>query len=108
MRFVLEGGFDEVTTTEVAEASGVSPATLFNYFDTKEDLFFGQVRELERRLVDIVESCRPGESILRALQANVLWELTAGRSQTEPSAVAPFHEQVAMSTRLQAREHEIY
>lgn len=108
MGLFLERGFDAVTTTEVAEAAGVSPATLFNYFATKEDLFFGQVRELERRLVDIVGACRPGESILRALQSNVLWELTAGRSDTEPSAVAPFHAQVAMSARLQAREHEMY
>ena len=108
MELFLQRGFDDVTTTEVAEAAGVSPATLFNYFDTKEDLFFGQIRQLERRLVEIVESCGPGESILRALQANVLWELTAGRSETEPSAVAPFHEQVALSTRLQAREHEMY
>jgi AcrR family transcriptional regulator len=108
MHLFLQRGFDAVTTTEVAEAAGVSPATLFNYFDTKEDLFFGQIRQLERRLVDVVESCGPGESILRALQSNVLWELTAGRSESEPSAVAPFHEQVALSTHLQAREHEIY
>lgn len=108
MELFLERGFDAVTTSEVAETAGFSPATLFNYFDSKEDLFFGEVQVLERRLTDIVLACAPGESILRALQANVLWELTAGRSETEPSAVAPFHEQVAMSARLQAREHEIY
>jgi AcrR family transcriptional regulator len=108
MGLFLERGFDAVTTTEVAEAAGVSPATLFNYFDTKEDLFFGQIRELERRLTGLVEACRPGDSILRALQSNVLWELTAGRSETEPSAVAPFHGQVSISARLQAREHEMY
>lgn len=108
MELFLERGFDAVTTTEVATAAGVSPATLFNYFNTKEDLFFGQARQLEQRLVDIVTSCPAEESILRALQSNVLWELTAGRSDTKPSAVAPFHRQVAMSTRLQAREHEMY
>jgi AcrR family transcriptional regulator len=108
MGLFLERGFDAVTTTEVAETAGVSPATVFNYFDTKEDLFFGQIRQLERRLVDIVDACPPGESILRALQSNVLWELTAGRVETKPSAIAPFHQQVALSARLQAREHEIY
>lgn len=108
MSLFLERGFDAVTTTEIAEAAGVSPATLFNYFATKENLFFGQVEELDQRLVDIVTSCPSGDSILRALQANVLWELTAGRSDTEPSAIAPFHRQVVMSASLQAREHELY
>jgi AcrR family transcriptional regulator len=108
MQLFLERGFDAVRTTEVAAAAGVSPATLFNYFDTKEDLFFGQIRQLERRLVEIVAHCSPGESILRALQSNVMWELTAGRSETEPSAIAPFHRQVAASARLQAREFEMY
>lgn len=108
MSLFLDRGFDTVTTTEIAQAAGVSPATLFNYFATKEDLFFGQVEELDRRLVDIVTSCPSGESILRALQGNVLWELTAGRSETEPAAIAPFHGQVVMSMSLQAREHELY
>lgn len=108
MGLFLERGFDAVTTTEVAEAADVSPATLFNYFDTKEDLFFGQVAELERALVDVVRSCPPDESILRALQKHVLFELTAGRDRTDPASVAPFHHQVARSPRLQAREHEIY
>lgn len=108
MGLFLERGFDAVTTTEVAEAAGVSPATLFNYFDTKEDLFFGQVGELEQVLVEVVRSCPPEESILRALQKHVLFELTAGRDRTDPASVAPFHHQVARSPRLQAREHEIY
>jgi AcrR family transcriptional regulator len=108
MSLFLDRGFDSVTTTEIAERAGVAPATLFNYFATKEDLFFGQVAELEERLVSVVTSCPPGESILRALQANVLWELTAGRSETDRTSIAPFHEQVALSARLQAREYEIY
>jgi AcrR family transcriptional regulator len=108
MSLFLERGFDAVTTSEVAQAANVSPATLFNYFDTKEDLFFGQVRELEAKLTEVVQACPRGTSILRALQNHVLWELTAGRSETQPSAIAPFHEQVASSPHLQAREHELY
>ena len=33
-------GFDAVTVAEVAEAAEVSVTTVFNYFPTKEDLFY--------------------------------------------------------------------
>lgn len=101
-------GFDQVTTTQVAQAAGVSPATLFNHFATKEDLFFGQVRQLERELTELVSAVPPGESILTALQAHVLYELTAGRAETRPTDVGTFHAMVAASPNLQAREAEIY
>ena len=108
MGLFLVHGYDSVTTGQVAEAADVSPATLFNYFATKEDLFFGQVEELERALVDVVRACPVGESLLDALRGHVVYELTAGRAYTDPAAVAPFHHQVAHSQHLQAREAEIY
>ncbi len=101
-------GFDSVTTAQVAEASGVSAATLFNYFATKEDLFFGQVEQLERELAHVVSSVRPGQSILHALQGHVVYELTAGRAFTDPSAVASFHTTLVRSPHLRGREAEIY
>jgi AcrR family transcriptional regulator len=108
MALFLERGFDHVTTAEVAASAGVSPATLFNYFATKEDLFFGQVEQLERELVDAVMSCVPDHSILDVLRMRVLYELTAGRAYTDPASVGPFHRQVGASPRLLAREAEIY
>jgi AcrR family transcriptional regulator len=108
MGLFLANGFDLVTTTAVADAAGISPATLFNYYATKEDLFFGQVKELERSLVDVITSCPRSESLLLALRNHVVYELTAGRADTDPAAIAPFHEQVTRSARLQAREAEIY
>ncbi len=101
-------GFDQVTTTQVAQAAGVSPATLFNHFATKEDLFFGQVRQLERELAALVSAVPPGESILTALQGHVIYELTAGRAEAKPADVGYFHALVAASANLQAREAEIY
>ncbi|HEX2902383.1 MAG TPA: TetR/AcrR family transcriptional regulator [Jatrophihabitans sp.] len=101
-------GFDRVTTSQVAEAAGVSPATVFNYFATKEDLFFGQVAQLERELRELVAAVPAGESILTALRGHVLYELTAGRAQTNPPDVVSFHAVVADSASLRAREAEIY
>ena len=101
-------GFDEVTTAQVAETAGVSPATVFNYFATKEDLFFGEIERLENMLTDLVAAVPPGSSIWTALQGHVLYELTAGRAYTDPAAVAPFHAVLAASPSLRAREAEIY
>jgi AcrR family transcriptional regulator len=42
----LEGGFDEVKVTDVAEACGVSEKTVYNYFPTKESLLLDREAEL--------------------------------------------------------------
>jgi AcrR family transcriptional regulator len=108
MQLFAAHGFDGVTTLHVAEAAEVSPATVYNYFPTKEDLFFGQVEELETRLTELVTAVPAGASILTALQGHVLYELTAGRATTDPPAVASFHSILADSPSLKAREAEIY
>ena len=73
----IERGFDAVTVAEVAEAADVSVATIFNYFETKEDLFFdrdGETIEAQRRT--IVER-RAGESIISALHRGFLAAIDA-------------------------------
>jgi AcrR family transcriptional regulator len=108
MTLFIHRGFDAVTTAQIAAVAGISPATLFNYFSTKEDLFFGQVDELEAALVKVVASCPVGASLMDVLRHHVVYELTAGRAYSDPSAVGPFHLQVAHSRRLQDREAELY
>src|ERR1700760_4879495 len=41
-----ERGFDAVTATEVAEAAGISRASFFRYFESKEDAVFVAQEEL--------------------------------------------------------------
>ena len=36
----IDRGFDQVSVAEVARAAQVAEATVFNYFPSKEDLFY--------------------------------------------------------------------
>jgi AcrR family transcriptional regulator len=70
-----------VTVAEVAAAADVSVATVFNYFETKEELFFdreGQVIEAQRRF--ILER-KAGETITSVLHREFLAAIDAGVPQ---------------------------
>lgn len=67
-RLFNERGFEAVTVAEVAAAAEVSVATVFNYFETKEDLFFDREGELIAAHCRFVRERKPGESITEALR----------------------------------------
>src|SRR5262245_10030705 len=66
-RMFIERGFDQVTVAEVADAAGVSANTIFNYFSTKEELFFDRSAEVEDAPSRIVRERRAGESVIDAV-----------------------------------------
>ena len=55
-------------SAEVARAAGVSEKTVFNYFPTKEDLFFDEVPARQAALVAAVREREHGISLLTALR----------------------------------------
>ena len=61
LRLFNERGFDAVTVAQVAKAADVSEATVFNYFPTKESLFFGQMQSFEEALIQAVRERSGGE-----------------------------------------------
>ncbi|TLF66463.1 helix-turn-helix transcriptional regulator, partial [Nonomuraea sp. KC401] len=63
----VERGFDSVTIAEVAVAAEVSVNTVYNYFDSKEDLVLPPDEASPQRLADIVRARRPGESAAGAV-----------------------------------------
>ena len=63
-RLFGERGFQAVTVVEVARAAEVAEATLFNYFPTKEDLFYSGLEAFGARLVD--GGARPARRRVRA------------------------------------------
>jgi AcrR family transcriptional regulator len=107
MRLFFAHGYDSVTVAQVADAAGVSVATVFNYFDTKEDLFFDEVEPLATDLVRAVRDCPPGASVLQALRAQLEHQLLGGRTEEAHQEVAAFHAAIEHSAALQGREQEI-
>jgi AcrR family transcriptional regulator len=80
-KMFIERGFDDVTVAEVAAAADVSVATIFNYFETKEELFFdreGETIEAQRRF--ILER-KAGETITSVLHREFLAAIDAGVPQ---------------------------
>ena len=103
MGLFVKRGFDHVTVAEVAAAADVSEKTVYNYFPTKEDLFYDEVPEREQALVEAIKNRRPGESVATAL----------GRLQTAECGrlcnrgFATFARIIEESPALQAKELEV-
>ena len=103
MQLFAQRGFDHVTVAEVAGAANVSEKTVYNYFPTKEDLFFDEVPEREAALVAAVTGRRDGESILLALRRLQ----TAQVPRLCSPGFATFARIIEESTALKAKELEV-
>jgi AcrR family transcriptional regulator len=68
MRLFATRGFDHVTVAEVAEAAEISEKTVFNYFPTKEDLFFDEVPARAAAFSAVIRDRAPGQTALAALR----------------------------------------
>jgi AcrR family transcriptional regulator len=68
-RLFIERGFENVTVAEIAEAAQVSVKTVFNYFSTKEDLFFDRADAVRDAILGAVALRPPGTPMLEALRA---------------------------------------
>jgi AcrR family transcriptional regulator len=101
-KMFIERGFDDVTVAEVAAAADVSVATIFNYFETKEELFFdreGETIEAQRRF--IVER-KAGETITSVLHREFLAAIDAGLPQLMTNG-GSFLRTIERSSALRAR-----
>jgi len=104
-RLFAERGFETVTVAEVARAADVSEGTVFNYFPTKEDLFYSGMESFEASLVEAVRDRPVGESVLEAFERFVVDQSRglAERAEVIEAAV----QMVNSSPRLRAREREV-
>ncbi|WP_404868126.1 TetR/AcrR family transcriptional regulator [Kitasatospora griseola] len=105
----LDRGFDQVTVAEVARHANVSTNTVFNYFATKEDLFFDRQAEVEAHLATVVRERPPGACPVAALRDDLRATLagSAAPSLRLHPGTAAFFRAVEASPALRAREREM-
>jgi AcrR family transcriptional regulator len=103
MRLFVQRGFDHVTVAEVAVEANVSEKTVFNYFPTKEDLFYDEIPERARKLADAIRSRPAGEPIIAALRRLQV----ADCARLCSPGFATFARIIEESPALQAKELEV-
>jgi AcrR family transcriptional regulator len=109
-RLFAERSFEQVTVAEVARAADVAQATVFNYFPTKEDLFYSGLEAFEAELLEAVRDRPPGEAVLAAFGRFIL-QPRGLLAATEPEAVerlAAITRVISDSPALLAREQQIF
>jgi AcrR family transcriptional regulator len=106
-RLFAERGFESVTVAQVARAVDVSEVTVFNYFPTKEDLFFVGMEFFEDTLLEAVRQRAAGESAFTAFRRLVVDGCAALGAEERAAVIAEAASLIKASPALQAREREI-
>lgn len=104
-RLFTRRGFEQVTVADVARQADVSVGTVFNYFPTKEDLFFSGMEAFEAGLLKAVGERAAGESVLKAFERFVV-EQSQGLAERAELIVTAVRILDASPT-LRAREGQI-
>ncbi|HET9322416.1 MAG TPA: TetR family transcriptional regulator [Gaiellaceae bacterium] len=113
-RLFAERGFEAVTVAEIAREADVAEKTVFNYFPTKEDLFYSRLEAFEEELLDAVRTREPGESVLGAfrrflLQPRGVFDLEAlGGDDEATRQLQTISRVIADSPALLARERQVF
>jgi AcrR family transcriptional regulator len=109
-RLFAERGFEAVPVSEIAREAEVSEATVFNYFPTKEDLFYHGLEAFEEELLASIGDRAPGESVIGAFGRFVTAPrgLLAARDPEQIEHLAAITRTITESPALLAREQQIY
>ena len=109
-RLFAERGFDAVSVSEIARVAEVSEKTVFNYFPTKEDLFYSRLEAFEEELLTAIGERQPGESVLAAFRAFLLkrrgvFDMDDDAATTQLQTVTRV---ITESPALLARERQVF
>jgi AcrR family transcriptional regulator len=112
-RLFADRGFDRVTVAEIAREAQVAEATVFNYFPSKEDLFYWRLEAFGTRLADAVSTRPAGEPVLAAFrralmdEGGLLTQVEAGDAEAL-ARLRTVNRMIADSPALLAREQQAF
>jgi AcrR family transcriptional regulator len=109
-RLFAERGFEHVTVAEIARDAEVAPATLFNYFPAKEDLFYSSLEAFEEQLLAAIRERPPGRSVLAAFADFLVGEqgVLAMGGEDATTRIRTISRVVTESPALLARERLVF
>jgi AcrR family transcriptional regulator len=113
-RLFAERGFEAVTVTEIAREAEVAPATVFNHFPTKEDLFYSRLEAFEDELLTAIRERPAGQGVLAAFagfllgQGGVLAMQDDGGEEEATERVRTITRVITESPALLARERQVF
>jgi AcrR family transcriptional regulator len=114
-RLFAERGFDRVTVAEVAREAEVAQATVFNYFPSKEDLFYSRLEAFEDDLMAAIRDRAPGRSVIAAFggflldrEQGVLAMNAPGGDGEATERIRTVSRVITESPALLARERQVF
>jgi AcrR family transcriptional regulator len=110
-RLFAERGFEAVTVAEIAREAEVAEKTVYNYFPTKEDLFYSRLEAFEEELLAAIRDRRPGTTMIAAfgdflLQPRGVFALEDTDAATEQ--LRTITRVITESPALLARERQVF
>ena len=100
-RLFNEQGFDRTTVDQIAAETGLSRASLFRYFGTKEDIVLSGLQDVGRHIAAELaarpDDERPWEALRRAFDVTVRW--TEERPEQALSSQRMFKETPSLRAR---------
>ena len=112
-RLFAERGFEAVTVAEIAREADVAEKTVFNYFPTKEDLFYSRLEAFEEELLAAIREREPGKSALEAfadfiLEARGVLAFDSSRDPEATEQLRTITRVITESPALLARERQVF
>ena len=113
-RLFTERGFEGVTVAEIAREADVAEKTVFNYFPTKEDLFYSRLEAFEDELLETIRNRAAGETVLQAFSrfllapSGVFTRLEADESAATRKQRRAITRIITESPALLARERQLF
>jgi AcrR family transcriptional regulator len=108
LELFLERGFDAVTIADIAQRADVDVKTIYNYFDSKADLFYHRLEELQESLLAAIRERQEGESVLAAFSRFLMASQGYLGDESATARLRGVTEMIVGSATLLAYEDWVY